>query len=186
MSITDIANAALVELGADRITAIDDNSQNAKACAACYPTVLDAVLRSHPWNSATTRAVLPAEGTAPLFGFGYQYPLPTDPWCLRVLDVNGGARFKIEGRKILTDEPGPIQVLYIRRIDNPDDMDGQLRHVVALRLGAAVAYRLSNLGDQAGRMMRLFEAALREARSSDAQEGTPDDIEADELLESRM
>lgn len=185
-SITAIANIALAELGADLILDTDDGTRNAKICKARYGDVRDAVLRSHPWNCATFRFSLPAEGTAPAFGFSAQYPLPTEPYCLRVLRLEDAAvTWKIEGRKILTDAGSPLRGLYIGRIGE-DLYDALLTHAIAMRLGAAIAYRLTNSQTQVERMNRLFQETLREARSIDAQEGSPDDLAPSELLMSRV
>jgi len=184
-SITAIANIALAELGADLIIDIDDGSRNAKICKARYPDVRDAVLRSHPWNCATFRFSLPAEGTAPAFGFSAQYPLPTEPYCLRVLQLeNPAIKWKVEGRKILTNAGSPLRGLYIGLVGE-DFYDALLTHAVAMRLGAAIAYRLTTSQTQVERMSKLFQDALREARSIDAQEGSPDDLADSELLVSR-
>ncbi|MEO5375945.1 MAG: hypothetical protein H7840_17090 [Alphaproteobacteria bacterium] len=184
MSVTALVNMALVEVGADPIVDINDGSQNAKMCAARYADIADAILRSHRWNSAMARARIPSSGDPALFGWSWRYPMPTDPWCLRVLEVNGGEPFKAEGRWILTDLAAPLEVLYIARI-TPEVMDPLLKRAIAMSLGAAIAFRLTSLGGVAERLATLANSALREARSIDAQEGTPDDVVADEFIGAR-
>ena len=84
-SVVDICNEALDLLGAATITALTQNSKEARLCNRNYELVRDSVLRAHPWNTAVTRKNLPQDATAPDFGFTYQYTLPTDPFCSRVL-----------------------------------------------------------------------------------------------------
>ena len=49
----DIANLALVRLGAKRITSLSDGSRNANEINAVYEFLRQEVLRSYPWNWAT-------------------------------------------------------------------------------------------------------------------------------------
>ena len=49
-SVVQICNSALNQLGASSITALTENSKNARICNERYETVRDAVYRSHPWN----------------------------------------------------------------------------------------------------------------------------------------
>ena len=49
-SVVQMCNSALNQLGAASITALTDNTKNARLCSERYPTVRDAVFRSHPWN----------------------------------------------------------------------------------------------------------------------------------------
>ena len=78
---------ALRRLGDDPITSLTDDTERARLCNAFYTDARDAVLRSHPWNFAITRTSLAKLSDAPAYGFNYQYSLPTDPYCLRVLEM---------------------------------------------------------------------------------------------------
>lgn len=185
MDRTAIANIALTELGADLIADLGQNVNNAKVCLARYDDVRDAVLRDHPWNCAQFRFALPAMGERPAFGFAYQYALPTDPYCLRVLRLACDVPWKVEGRKILTDQAAPLRGLYVGRIGE-DQMDALLAHAVGLRLGAAIAYRLTTSQSQVERMWQLYRDTLRSARSVDGQEGSPEAFADSALLDSRI
>lgn len=52
-----IANVALSRLGATRILAIDEDTENARLVNAIYGTIRDEVLRAHPWNFAIKRTI---------------------------------------------------------------------------------------------------------------------------------
>lgn len=67
-SVVEICNEAMDLLGAATITSLDENSKEARLCNRRFSTVRDAVLRSHPWNCAITRATLSQDGTPPSFG----------------------------------------------------------------------------------------------------------------------
>jgi len=132
-STVDIANYALNIIGASNISSFDENSKVGRLVNQRYEGVRDAVFRSHPWNCLIRRAELAQEVETPTFGYAYQYNLPTDPFCLRVLEFSngslsypqdnmtsntGGPVYVIEGRKLLTDE-GTARIKYIARITDP-------------------------------------------------------------------
>ncbi len=54
----EIVNLALVQIGADRITSLTQETKNAREANAIYDLVRDATLRAHPWNFAIKRVAL--------------------------------------------------------------------------------------------------------------------------------
>jgi hypothetical protein len=193
----DICNEAMDLLGAATITSLTENSKEARLCNRRFETVRDAVLRSHPWNTAITRAEIAKDSAAPAFGFSYQYALPTDPYCLRVLSFwnsnvdseiaayDSQVMYKIEGRKILSDE-GTCKITYIGRITDTEQYDAMLSNTIAHRLAAETAYAITGSTTVAQQMQALYEQRLREARSMDAMEGYPDKIIADDFVNIRF
>jgi len=115
----EISNLALMMLGQSSIISFYDGTDKANLCEAFYPQVRDEVLRAHPWNCARVRVQLAALGASPVYGFTYQYQLPTDPYCLKVLDVNDDSSvvWRIEQRTLVTDE-GEVYITYTGRVDH--------------------------------------------------------------------
>ena len=97
-----IANNALTELGADRIMSFTEDSDNARHINAIFDQCLDMMLQEHPWNFARYRQELAQGVETPDFDYDYQYTLPTNPYCLRVLRAEDDINFVIEGRKLLS------------------------------------------------------------------------------------
>ena len=196
-SVVDICNEALDLLGAATITSLTQNSKEARLCNRNYELVRDAVLRAHPWNVAVTRANLAQDATAPAFGFTYQYTLPTDPFCLRVLSFwdsnvdndiaayDSNVMYKIEGRKILSNE-GTCNIIYIGRVEDTEQFDSLLSSAIAHRLAAETAYAITGSGTVAQTMNALYEQRLREAKSIDAMEGYPEQPLADTYTNIRF
>ena len=186
-----IVNAALIRLGETTLTALSDETKPARLANAIYADVRDAVTRAHPWNFALARAELTANASAPTWGYANAYDLPGDPdHCLRVLTVDGedeiSGRWTVEGRQILSNLSSPIRIVYLRRISDPDDTDPLFREALSARLARELAEPLGKSTSLQQAMGELYEAKLREARSADGQEGTPDLISADGWLESRF
>ena len=86
-SAVDICNSALNMIGASNIISLDEDSKAGRICKQRYTNVRDAVFRSHVWNCLVNRVQLTADVSAPTFEFQYQYTLPTDPYCLRVIKL---------------------------------------------------------------------------------------------------
>ena len=66
-SVVDIANEALNIIGANTISALDENSKAAIVVNQRYSTIRDSVFRDHPWNSLTKRATLARDTETPDF-----------------------------------------------------------------------------------------------------------------------
>ena len=140
-SVVQICNSALNQLGAASITALTDNSKNARLCNERYNTVRDSVFRSHPWNSLIKRIQLAQNTATPVYGFSYQFNLPSD--CLRVLTIDAyNSDFKVEGRKILCNESS-IKLIYVSQVTDPNEMDVLLRETIAAALAADIAYAIT-------------------------------------------
>ena len=199
-STVDIANFALNNLGASNITSLDENSKAARVVNQRYESVRDAVFRAHPWNCLINRASLAQETSTPAFGYTYQYALPTDPFCLRVLEFSngslsypqdnitnntGGPVFVIEGRKLLTDE-GSAQIKYIGRVTDTQLYDASLTEALAARLAAEICYAITGSTSMVQIQTSLYEAKINEARFNDATEGATQRLEASDFIESRF
>jgi hypothetical protein len=169
-----IANLALTHLGAERIASLADDTAPARAVAACYEPIRDAVLRDHPWNCALTTALIAADADPPTFGFARGYTLPSDPWCLRPWQVwEAAVPWVVRGRRLFTDREPPLPLVYIARVTDPELFDPALTVALAARLAHTIAFQLVQSRDKEDQMWALYERLLRAARSLDAVEGTP-------------
>jgi hypothetical protein len=184
-SVISICNLALQKLGAKRIVSFGDATKTAHLCEGFYGQAVDEVLRMHPWNCAICRKELATEKEAPAFGWTYQYVLPSSPYCLRVLQmVPQDYEFVIEGRMLLTNE-GTCQILYVKRVVDPNEFDALLVEAIVARLATKLAYSVTQSVSLEDKMCKNFKTVLSEARSVDAQEGTPQAIDTSYLLDSR-
>ena len=191
-SVVDICNGALNQLGASTILTLTEDSKNARLCNARYTQVRDSVFRSHPWNCLQKRIQLAADTDTPAWGFTKQYTLPAD--CLRVLTIlDYDADYKVEGRKILTDN-STMKILYISRDEDPNQYDELLRETLSAALAADIAYAVTSSNPVAKNMYDLFQQKLKEARFVDSTEGQnmnpekgmADVIGADTFINSRF
>lgn len=199
-SSVDIANYALNTLGANNISSFEEASKPARIINQRYESVRKSVFRAHPWNCLIRRAELPRESEAPAFGYAYKYALPTNPYCLKVLEFTngslsypqdnmtsntGGPVFVIEGRKLLTDE-GTAKIKYIAEIDDPQQYDANLIETLAAKLALEVCYAITGSTSMIQMTASLYDEKLREARFIDGTEGAPQKLEASDFIEARF
>ena len=185
-----ICSNALRRLGDDPITSLTDHSERARLCNAFYEDARDACLRSHPWNFAITRASLTQLSDSPVYGYDYQYALPTNPYCLRVLAMEFEdyifkvENFSTQGRVLLTDEE-TAKIIYIARITDTTLFDSLFVDTLITKLASDLAYPVTNSLKVQEQMYRLYQLKLSEARSIDGQEGFIDDLVSDTFTDFR-
>ena len=190
-SVVDICNSALNLLGASTISALTDDSKNARLCNQRYEPVRNRVFRSHSWNCLTKRVQLAQDSTAPVVEYSYAYTLPSD--CLRVLKVHTGVTdsieseidYAVEGRKIKTNE-GTIYLVYIAIDTDPNNYDSYLQESISHQLAADIAYAVTNNATLAKNYMERADERLREARFIDSTENALGTIESNEFTNARL
>lgn len=167
---TRIVNKALVMLGtSQRILSLDDNSSLATAAAAVFAEALDETLADHPWNFAIARAQLAADTAAPPFEWQFAYPLPAD--CLRWLPWSEADDSWFEGEeeqgRVLANREGPLNIRYIRRIEDPAIWSAGFKHALACRLAAMLAFAVTQKASVAEKMDARYADAIAAARKQD-------------------
>tara|TARA_Y100000310_G_C20373460_1_gene664625 strand:+ start:146 stop:724 length:579 start_codon:yes stop_codon:yes gene_type:complete len=190
-STVDICNSALNLLGASTISALTEDTKNARLCNQRYEPIRNRVFRSHNWNCLIKRVELAQDSTGPVIEYTYGYTLPSD--CLRVLKVHNGTTdsiasaldYKVEGRKIVTDE-GTVYLVYVALDTDPTNYDSYLYEAVSHQLAADLAYAITNNSTLANQYMSRADERLREARFIDATENALDTIEANEFTDARL
>lgn len=190
-SVVDICNSALNLLGASTISALTDDSKNARLCNQRYEPVRNRVFRSHAWNCLHKRVELAQNSTAPVVEYSYAYALPSD--CLRVLKVHNGSTdsiksdidYKLEGRNIVTNE-GTVYIIYIAIDTDPNNYDTYLQESISHQLAADLAYAVTNNATLADKYMVRADERLREARFIDATENSLGTIESSEFTDARL
>ena len=191
-----ICNLALTRLGHSTITSLDQITKGATLCNLHYPICRDAVLRAHTWNFAIRRASLASDATATVpFEYTYRFPLPDD--CLKVIrtscEADGGVSagavygwpglvgggvapsYRIEGKAIMTND-STMLIEYIARIVDVAQFDALFVDCLASRIAAEIATALTDNASMASGMLDVYRQKISEARSVDAQEGTPRDV----------
>lgn len=170
-SVVEICNRALQKLGAKRITALTDDSVNARACNFAYETLREAELEKHPWVFAVKRAQLAADATEPEFGKQNSFELPSD--YLRLLpqypedNFNSNDR-EIEGRKIVTNESAPLNIRYIASITDPNVMSPLFREALSTKIAFELCEELTQSNAKKESLRADYEIVIAEAKRKNA------------------
>jgi hypothetical protein len=180
-----ICNLALTKIGEEQILSLTEDSKAGRLCNLHYQPIRDTVLRSHLWNFAMKRATLAASTIAPEYDFTTQFPLPDD--FIRIVDTDllRGVEWKIESGHLLTDDDA-VKIRYVSKITDPNKFDPMFIEALAARIAAELSQPLSDSTTLTQQMFQLYNQKMSEARGADAQEGTPDNIEADAWLDARL
>tara|TARA_R110000787_G_scaffold212900_2_gene322477 strand:- start:29 stop:622 length:594 start_codon:yes stop_codon:yes gene_type:complete len=180
-----VCNLALTKIGESQIISLAENSKAARLCSLHYAPTRDAVLRSHIWNFAIKRVELALSTTTPAYDYSYQFAIPVD--SLRILETNlsNTAEWKIENGFLLADSDA-VKVRYLSRVTDPTVFDSLFTEALASRLAAELAVPLTDSITLSKLMIDLYASKIAEARTMDAVEGTPDNIEADAWLNARV
>ena len=188
-SIVEICNRALQKLGAERITSLTQDSENARTINVCFDAVRDAELRAHPWNFAIKRVQLAADSTAPAFTYDNAFTLPSD--FLRLLPPDDDYNYndldwQIEGKKILTNDGAPLNVRYIYRVSDPNQYDSLFVEALACRLAVELCEQLTQSNTKAQIVRDDYVRAIREAKRLNAFENKPAEQQTDTWITCRL
>lgn len=173
-----ICNSAMQKLGAKRITALSEDSRNARECNACYTTLRDKLLRKHPWKFAIKRASLTPHATAPISDFLYAFPLPAD--CLRLLlperqNLDWQRESHEGAQAILTNDGDSIDIRYVYRVTDPNQFDACFVEALASLIAAQTCEVITQSNEKKSDAKDDYNLAIAEAKKTNAFEAEAQD-----------
>jgi hypothetical protein len=185
-SAIDLCSQALVRLGAEPISSFEEGTAEADVADALYPGVRDATLSAHPWSFATGQAQLARLAAVPIADFAHAYQLPND--LLRVISAGEGGRgrgivYRIHEGRLHTDAEA-VTLTYVFRADE-SAWPPFFGFVVVQKLIEAFAVPLTDSTTAAEAAARAAEVALRQAKSLDSQQATPQAVSDFTLIDCR-
>lgn len=178
---------ALAKLGKGRITSFSDATESSQLCALMYPILRDEVLMAVPWSFAIRRSTLSLLATTPNHEFAYEHQLPTNPKCLRLLEIEGerdGYEYTIEDDKLLSDD-SVQKVKYIAQITTTGDFSPMFTSALIARLASELAYPVTGSAAMQEAMFRAYTQILNFAGAIDTQQGSSEIITSNDLTEIR-
>ena len=181
---TDIVNRALGYLGAEFITSLTEDTKAARFANEMYDDTRDCVFRMHPWNSCIKRVNLGLTSNTPVYYFKYEFQLPAD-WLRMIRPEDDTIEYQIEGDKLVT-EISTFKCKYIFRNTAVGTYDSLLMDTIAAKLAVNLAMPLLQDIRTLDAMNALYVQKLAMARSTDAMEGTPEGLDADFWIDSRI
>ena len=184
-----LCNLALQGLGSNSITSLTQNSTAAKACNRVYEHARDTELRSHQWGFARAQVQIAADSTNPTFGAAKRYLKPSD--CLRILPTEGqdGSSmqddFQTFGRYIHTDHASPINLIYVQRVTDVEQMDQCFKDLLVKRIANDVCEKVTQSNKKRELARGEYIAARNMARKTNSFEKPPTEPPEDEWVTAR-
>lgn len=180
-----IANHALDLVGEVSIDDITDPVERAQRLNAMWDDTRDAALRARTWGFSIQRTSLAADVAAPSWGFDYQYTIAGD--VVRVLQVGlyypspvlsdftntDTAEYRIEGKKILTDQTAPLKVKWVINSVDVGSWDACFARVMACDLADRLSTRVTGSETIKNRIKGERSEAIMEAVRAGAIEVPP-------------
>ena len=183
-----ICNLALSRLGASTITALTDNTTEAKLCSTFFNDIADEVMMEGSWTSTVKRASLAKTTNTPAFQYSSEFQLPVDPFCLKVLNIDedtpGDISYRVEGDKIVSDNAS-MKIRYIARLTDTEDWDILLRRAFVARLASELAYPLTGDAAKVQAEFELYQFFVKEGLAIDGQQGSKEIVTSVDLIEVR-
>lgn len=190
-ALIDLVNAALVKIGQDPIITLDNNEAISPTVTMVRSTVditKREILRINDWNCARKTIKLTKLANHTNSGWEYAYQLPTNPECLRVVQIsvddgdtyidldeyynhNKGLvehLFDIDGSTLLSNTDN-IWIKYTADIDAAN-FDATLASAFVAQLAADLAYALPASVSLADYLTKIARQKLKAARSANARE----------------
>jgi hypothetical protein len=170
-----------------RVTDPADDTTLARGISGVWDLQRRAAIREGSWNFATRRKRVAALATAPDFGFEAQFQLPAG--ILRFLEAQVDGRqvthYKLEGGRILCDESGPLDVIYMIDEPEPARWDDAFAEAFALRIAWKIGTKIAGSNFDTEKCWRDYQDALSTSKRVDAAENPPIEQEESEWILAR-
>lgn len=180
---TEIANLALMRLGADTIGNIDEGSVNSGYCKSVYDNCLSLAMREHAWDFATKRETLALSSETNNTAKTYMYQMPSGAErLLAVLDSDGNPTTEdwfIERDQIYTDQETAM-AKYIDLNTAVALYDEDFKWLVALHIAWRICLRITQNDKLRMEVYQEWGLAKRQAKAKNARSATS------ELTESTL
>lgn len=181
ISETDIYNRALTKIGSELITSTSQNVERARVMDSLYTPIRDRLLRESQWNFSITRTTLSVDGTAPDWGFGSRFALPTD--FISMISTNNNTRFQIEGNFIASDEENSLEIKYVARVTDTSRYDPYFVDALASLMAYEASEKLSQSNTKKSMLFNEYQDSVIRAKRQDGIEDDPVEwIEDDWIL----
>lgn len=168
-----ICNSALLMIGADEINAFDDETTEAKLCAALYPRTVKALLELYPWRFSMKQTSLNRiNNFTPEVGYQYAFMLPSDR-LRAVFKPYTTLDYRIVGDKLLTSS---LEFKMEYQCRPPEAIWSEsFARAVEYDMARALSIALLEDDSRADKYTKFVREQLTRAKSVDGQQQMGDD-----------
>lgn len=186
MAITEvgIVNSALIKLGVESITALSDNTRQAKLMNEQYAKRRDALLYEHPWNFAMKWFTI-VDNLVAHSNPEFQYEMNLPAGCLRVWQTEyDDEEYEVLDGKLYSDS-ATLKIKCIIQVTDPTKFTPGFAEALALDLAADNCYVLVQSNSLKNTFLQEMLSYLPKIRSYDAQENPAKMFQQDIFLNAR-
>ncbi len=173
----EIANRALQKCGVSkRLATFDDDTQQGRAIRGCFGVLLEAELQRNIWTFATKRVQLSPDTETPVFGYAFQYQLPSDFLRIAPRDPKRAVAMnthQIEGRKLLNDDGGTLDLRYVRSGTDEETWHPLFAEGLASRVAHEIIMELKSSATKKDVLATEYIKFMADARLANAIEHGP-------------
>ena len=165
MTVVEICNQALSELGDQNISSLDEQKKAARLCNQFYEVARDMVLTEYEWSFATEYSTLAQLSADPEnSGFAYQFTIPND--VLKILEVKDQPKFEVIGSRLHCDST-PCTIKYIKKVTNSDVFPSAVTEAISLYLAYKMCIPMTGDKQLKAQLIQYFVVALENAMGKD-------------------
>lgn len=185
---TLIVNKALTLIGATPITAITDDTNNARNASRVYEAALRSMLAECKWNFATTRCTLSLSSDEMDWDYTnevYVYTRPTN--IVRIFGTNDdNATWREEADYIISDTSG-LGIIGTYYLDTPSKFPPFFADALIDKLASEMAYSIVNSASLGEKFKMLYEGeSLPKAMSANSQIGVQQYLKDDAWEKAKL
>ena len=162
----EIANMAIMMLGEEPLSSMEDGTKVADMADAFFDVCLETALSEHDWTFARKRTTLSSDTTVPAFGYSARFLLPSDYNHMVREMTDEEYEFREENGYILADQE-TIQLIYIANITNLNVLRPKFVDALASLLASYIAYGIKADSNTAERFRSLYEMKIQKAKGQD-------------------
>lgn len=165
---------------------LDDDTPAGRVCKLRYDEVRKSILRRHTWNFAIKRIILSPKVSTPAFEYSHEFTLPGD--FIRIVQIYGLCKddWRVEGDRTLLANTDTIKLRYVYNITDLTFADDLFVQAFEYALAADIGRRMTESDTVVQQMEDGFERTIKKARSTDASDEPPLEIQSNWIYEARV
>lgn len=181
-----LCSQALVKIGANAITSLEEETAEARVAKQLYPLVRDGLLACYPWRFALMQKRLNRLLEKPVADYTYAYQLPND--LLRIISAGTGERgkgvdYRVMRHQLHTNVPEVVLTYISRPYESMFPKFFEQALVAALAVEFCLPLTESTARQEA--LKKQAEESFRQAKLVDSQQAVPSAFQDFSLIEVR-